>query len=38
MVVQQQGVIANRPNVHIGTSDGGIIMMRQMMRDSLAAI
>ncbi len=38
MVVEQQGVIANRPNEHIGKSDGGIIMMRQMMRDSLAAV
>jgi 5,5'-dehydrodivanillate O-demethylase len=38
MAVEQQGVIADRPNEHLGVSDGGIILMRQMMRDSLAAI
>jgi 5,5'-dehydrodivanillate O-demethylase len=38
MAVEQQGVIADRPNEHLGVSDGGIIQMRQMMRESLAAI
>jgi 5,5'-dehydrodivanillate O-demethylase len=38
MAVEQQGVIADRPNEHLGVSDGGIILMRQMMRDSLALI
>jgi 5,5'-dehydrodivanillate O-demethylase oxygenase subunit len=38
MVVEQQGVVADRPNERLGVSDGGIILMRQMMRESLAAI
>jgi len=38
MAVEQQGVIADRPNEHLGVSDGGIIAMRQMMRESLAAV
>jgi 5,5'-dehydrodivanillate O-demethylase len=38
MAVEQQGVIADRPNEHLGVSDGGIIAMRQMMRESLQAI
>ena len=38
MAVEQQGVIADRPNEHLGVSDGGIIQMRQMMRESLAAV
>lgn len=38
MAVEQQGVIADRPNEHLGVSDGGIIMMRRMMKESLAAI
>jgi 5,5'-dehydrodivanillate O-demethylase len=38
MAVEQQGVIADRPNEHLGVSDGGIILMRQMMRKSLAAV
>jgi 5,5'-dehydrodivanillate O-demethylase len=38
MVVEQQGVIADRPNEHLGVSDGGIIAMRQMMREALAAV
>ena len=38
MVVEQQGVVANRPNEHIGASDGGIIMVRQMMREAMAAV
>jgi hypothetical protein len=38
MAVEQQGVIADRPNEHLGVTDGGIILMRQMMRDSLNTI
>ena len=38
MAVEQQGVIADRTNEHLGASDGGIILMRQMMRESLAAV
>jgi 5,5'-dehydrodivanillate O-demethylase len=38
MAVEQQGVIADRPNEHLGVSDGGIIQMRQMMRESLQAV
>jgi 5,5'-dehydrodivanillate O-demethylase len=38
MAIEQQGVIADRANEHLGTSDGGIILMRRMMRDALAAI
>ena len=38
MAVEQQGVIADRVNEHLGASDGGVIQMRQMMRESLAAI
>jgi 5,5'-dehydrodivanillate O-demethylase len=38
MVVEQQGVVANRPNEHIGASDGGIILARQMMREAMAAV
>ncbi|HUB96004.1 MAG TPA: Rieske 2Fe-2S domain-containing protein [Stellaceae bacterium] len=38
MAVEQQGTIADRPNEHLGVSDGGIIQMRQMMRESLAAV
>ena len=38
MVVEQQGVVADRPNEHLGASDGGIIMVRQMMREALAAV
>jgi 5,5'-dehydrodivanillate O-demethylase len=38
MAVEQQGIIADRPNEHLGVSDGGIIMMRRMMKESLALI
>jgi 5,5'-dehydrodivanillate O-demethylase len=38
MAVEQQGVIADRPNEHLAVSDGGIIEMRKMMRESLAAV
>jgi hypothetical protein len=38
MAIEQQGVIADRPNEHLGVSDGGIILMRRMMRESLEAV
>jgi len=38
MVVEQQGVIADRTREHLGASDGGIILVRQMMREALAAV
>jgi 5,5'-dehydrodivanillate O-demethylase len=38
MVVEQQGVVADRPNEHLGVSDGGIILVREMMREALAAV
>ncbi len=38
MAIEQQGVIADRPNEHLGVSDGGVILMRKMMRDALAAV
>ncbi len=38
MVVEQQGVIANRPSEHLGATDGGIILARQMMREALDAV
>lgn len=38
MAVEQQGVIADRTQEHLGASDGGIIMMRRIMREALAAV
>jgi Rieske oxygenase family protein len=38
MAAEQQGFIADRPNEHLGTSDLGIIQMRQMMRKSLKLV
>jgi 5,5'-dehydrodivanillate O-demethylase len=38
MAVEQQGFIMDRPNERLGASDGGIIKLRQMMRESLAAV
>src|SRR5262249_37116473 len=38
MAVEQQGVIANRTREHLGASDGGIVLMRQLMREALAAV
>ena len=38
MAIEQQGIVADRPNEHLGVSDGGIIQMRKMMRDALAAV
>jgi 5,5'-dehydrodivanillate O-demethylase oxygenase subunit len=38
MAAEQQGAIADRANEHLGVSDRGIILMRQMLSESLAAI
>ncbi len=38
MVVEQQGAITDRGRERLGASDGGIILMRQMMREALAAV
>ena len=38
MAIEQQGTVADRPNEHLGVSDGGIIMQRKMLRESLALI
>ncbi len=38
MVAEQQGIVADRPHEHLGVSDEGLIQMRQMMRQSLAAV
>jgi 5,5'-dehydrodivanillate O-demethylase oxygenase subunit len=38
MAIEQQGVIADRTKERLGASDGGIILMRQMMREALAAV
>jgi 5,5'-dehydrodivanillate O-demethylase len=38
MAIEQQGVIADRPNEHLGVSDGGIIAMRKMMREAMTDV
>jgi hypothetical protein len=38
MAIEQQGAIADRTSEHLGASDGGIILMRRMMRESLDAV
>lgn len=38
MAVEQQGVIADRENEHLGQSDGGIILQRKIFREALADI
>jgi len=38
MAVEQQGVIADRTKENLGASDGGIILMRKLMREALAAV
>lgn len=38
MAVEQQGIVADRPNEHLGVSDGGIILQRKMLRESLDLI
>ena len=38
MAIEQQGIIADRVNEYLGASDGGIILMRRMSREALAAV
>jgi nitrite reductase/ring-hydroxylating ferredoxin subunit len=38
MAIEQQGVIADRTKERLGASDGGIILMRKMMHEALAAL
>ena len=38
MAVEQQGRIADREHEHLGVSDGGIILLRKLIRESLALI
>ena len=38
MAVEQQGIVADRPNEHLGASDGGIILQRRIFREALADI
>ncbi len=38
MAVEQQGIVADRPNEHLGQSDGGIILQRKIFREALADI
>jgi hypothetical protein len=38
MAIEQQGVMPDRTLERLGASDGGIILLRQMLRDGLAAI
>ena len=38
MAVEQQGIIADRANEHLGASDGGIILQRRIFREALADI
>jgi 5,5'-dehydrodivanillate O-demethylase len=38
MAIEQQGVVADRTRERLGASDGGIILLRAMMREALAAV
>ena len=38
MAVEQQGMRADRENEHLGVSDGGIILLRKLIREAMAAI
>src|SRR4051794_29735146 len=38
MAVETQGRIYNRSNEHLGTSDKGVIMLRQMIKESIEAV
>jgi 5,5'-dehydrodivanillate O-demethylase len=38
MAIEQQGVMADRTQERLGASDGGIILLRHMLRESLANI
>jgi hypothetical protein len=38
MAQESQGVIADRTKEHLGTSDRGLIMLRQMIMESIEAV
>jgi len=38
MAVEQQGTFADRENEHLGVSDGGIILLRKMLREAMALV
>ena len=38
MVQEQQGAIADRSREHLGASDRGVIMLREMIRESIEAV
>jgi len=38
MALEQQGVVCDRPNERLSASDGGVIQLRQIMRQALAAV
>ena len=38
MAVEQQGTFADRENEHLGVSDGGIILLRKLLKESMALI
>lgn len=38
MAVEQQGTVMNREREHLGASDRGILLLRQMMQENLAAV
>jgi len=38
MVQEQQGAVADRSREHLGASDRGIIMLREMIRESIEAV
>ena len=38
MAVEQQGIVADREHERLGVSDGGIILLRKMMKESLELI
>jgi hypothetical protein len=38
MATEQQGTFADRENEHLGVSDGGIILLRKLLREAMAEI
>jgi 5,5'-dehydrodivanillate O-demethylase len=38
MATEQQGIFADRENEHLGVSDGGIILLRKLLREAMAQI
>jgi 5,5'-dehydrodivanillate O-demethylase len=38
MATEQQGIFADRENEHLGVSDGGIILLRKLIREAMALI